>query len=256
MQIGLLNAVQAGLERAFTIFVEAEPRFLLPAGLRIIVAIRQRDRELVIHSSFVGEPCVPSQLLWSDLRGENRAAGSNGASQKIVEHPKVREDEMTHFNEEPRSTSNQNLIINLPNARYSYQTAALFTYNKDYQRTAKDLCEKTAELGARARAHKGSYSILGTSSEETAAKIVIYEDGKGKMNGGLHLRDGVYVLIRANGTAGQRNRTILAEKGLLTLLSADTIGVAPSHEQPFHYLRVDDTNVNQCLELLRVCALS
>ena len=75
---------------------EAEPS-LLPAGLRIIVAVRQRHRELVIHSTFAGEPCAPSQLIWSDLRGENRAASNDGAVQRIEEHLRVREDKMTHF---------------------------------------------------------------------------------------------------------------------------------------------------------------
>jgi hypothetical protein len=254
----LLTAVQAGLERAFTTFVEAEPRFLLPAGLRIIVAVRQRHRELVIHSTFVGEPCAPSQLFWSDLLDENRAAQNDAAAHRIEEHLIVREDKMTHFNEEPERTSDRNPINNMCSEdRHSYQTAPLSAYSGENQRAAKDLYEKVAQLGARTKRYKGSYSIFGISLPETVAKIVIYEDGKGKTNGGLHLRHGIYVLIRANGTAGERNRATLAEHGLLaTLPSSDTIGVAPAHGERFHYIRVDDTHVNQCLDLLRVCALT
>jgi hypothetical protein len=253
----LLTSVQAGLERAFTVFVEAEPGFLLPAGLRIIVAVRQRHRELVIHSTVVDEPCTPSQLFWSDLRGENWVAQSNRAGQRIGEHLTVREDKMTHLNEQPQHTSNRNPIDNLPVDSHSYQTVPLSLYSGGNQQTAKDLYVKITQLGARTRRYKGSYSIFGIALPETVAKIVIYEDGKGKTNGGLHLRHGVYVLIRANGTVGERNRATLSENGLLvTLLSSETIGIAPAHGERFHYLRVDETNVYQCLELLRVCALA
>lgn len=53
--------------------------------------------------------------------------------------------------------------------------------------------------------HKGSYSFFGSSSQETQAKIIIYEEGKDKVNAPLHLRAGVYARIRANGMAGERN---------------------------------------------------
>jgi hypothetical protein len=254
----LLAAVQGGLERAFTTFVEAEPSFLLPVGLRIIVAVRQRHRELVIHSTLVGEPCAPAQLFWSDLRDENHAAPNDGAVHRIGEHLTDREDKMTHFNEEPQHTSDRNAFNNLASEdRHSYQTAPLSAYSGENQRTAEDLYEKIAQLGARTKRYKGSYSIFGISLQETIAKIVICEDGKGKMNGGFNLRHGIYVLIRANGTAGELNRSTLAEHGLLaTLPSSDTIGVAPAHGERFHYLRVDDTNARQCLDLPRVCALT
>ena len=252
----LLTAVQAGLERAFTTFVEAEPSFLLPAGLRIIVAVRQRHRELVIHSTFVDEPCTPSQLSWSDSRDENHAEQNDGAAHRKQEHITVREDKMNHFNNEDQRTSNRNPIHDLGSEdRHSYQTAPLSAYSAENQRAAAEFYDKIARLGARTKRYKGSYSILGLSSQETVAKVVIYEEGKGKVNGELTLRPGVYALIRANGTAGERNRATLAANGLLAALSSsDTIGVAPAHGERFHYLRADDTNVNQCLELLSVCA--
>lgn len=254
----LLTAVQAGLERAFTTFVEAEPSFLLPAGLRIIVAVRQRHRELVIHSTFVDESCTPAQLSWRDSRDENHAEQNDGAAHRTQEHITVREDKMTDFNNEDQRTSDRSPINNLGSEdRHSYQTAPLSAYSGENQRAAEDLYEQIAQLGARTKRYKGSYSIFGISLQETVAKIVIYEDGKGKTNGGLHLRHGIYVLIRANGTAGERNRATLAEHGLLaTLPSSDTVGVAPAHGERFHYLRVDDSNVKQCLDLLRVCALT
>ena len=252
----LLTAVQAGLARAFTTFAEAEPSFLLPAGLRIIVAVRQRHRELVIHSTFVDESCTPAQLSWRDSRDENHAEQNDGAAHRTQEHITVREDKMTHFNEEPQRTFNRNPINNVGSEdRYSYQTAPLSAYSGENQRAAEDLYGKIAQLGARTKRYKGSYSVFDRSSPETIAKIVIYEEGKGKTNGGLHLRHGIYVLIRANGTAGERNRATLAANNLLAALpSSDTIGVAPAHGERFHYLRVEDTNINRCIELLRVCA--
>jgi len=141
--------------------------------------------------------------------------------------------------------------------RRSYQTAPLAAYTAKHRQVAEDLYNKIAQLGARTKRYKGSYSISGKLSQETAAKVVICEEGKGKANGGLDLLSGVYALVRANGVAGERNSAMLAENGLLTALSADgTIGVAPRHEERFRYIRVDDTNQNQCLELLRVCACS
>lgn len=253
----LLTAVQAGLERAFTTFVEAEPTFLLPAGLRIIVAVRQRHRELVIHSTFVDEPCAPSQLSWSDSRDENHAEQNNEAANRTQKHITVREDKMTDFNNEDQHTSNRNPIHDLGSEdRHSYQTAPLSAYSAENQRAAGEFYDKIA-VGARTKQFKGSYSIFGISSKETVAKVVIYEGGKGKVNGEWHPRPGVYALIRANGTAGEQNRAALAANGLLAALpSSDTIGVAPKHTERFYYLRVDDTNVNHCLELLRVCALT
>jgi hypothetical protein len=68
---------------------------------------------------------------------------------------------------------------------------------------------------ARAKAYKGSFSLIAVSSDATAAKIVIYEDGKGKVNGiDPFLVDGVYVLIRVQNADAHR-----------------TIGVAPKHDE-------------------------
>jgi hypothetical protein len=241
----MLTAVQAGLDRAFTTFVEAAPDFLLPAGLRIIVAVRQRHRDLVIHSTVVDKPCTPSQLSWSDSRDENHVEQNNGPVHRTQDYITFQGDKMTNFNDEDLSSENRN----------SYQTAPLSAYSAENQRSAVELYDKTARLGARAKPYKGSYSFFGTASQETVAKIIIYEEGKGKVNGKSHLRTGVYALIRANGRVGERNRAAVAANGLLAaLLSSDTIGVAPAHGERFHYLRVDDSNLNQCIELLDVIA--
>jgi len=136
----------------------------------------------------------------------------------------------------------------------SYQTAPLTQYSAQNQRLAEDLYARI-NSSARTKKYKGSYSIFSDSSNDTAAKIVIYEDGKGRVNRALHLRPGVYALIRANGTAGKRNTASLSAAGLLTSFpSSDTIGVAPAHRERFRYLRVDDANLNYCVEMIRICA--
>jgi hypothetical protein len=76
---------------------------------------------------------------------------------------------------------------------------------------------------ARAKAHRANFSVIAASSDATAAKIVIYEAGKGKINGhDPQLGDGVYVLVRVHGT------------------TARTIGVAPRHHERFAYFRLHD----------------
>lgn len=156
---------------------------------------------------------------------------------------------MTNFINEEQNKFNQN--------RDSYQTAPLSTYSAENQRFAAEFYDKVTQLGVGSKRYKGSYSIFGISSSETIAKVVICEEGKGKVNGKWHVRPGVYVLIRANGGLGERNRSILATNGLLAVLpSSNTIGVAPAHGERFSYLRIDDTNLKQCLELLRVIARS
>jgi hypothetical protein len=245
----MLRAVQEGLERAFTAFVEAEPSFLLPTGLRIKVAVRQRHSEVVIHSAKVNEPCTPSQLPWSHSPEENRIEHVDGPTHRMQERIKFQEDKMTNVSNGEQSKFNQ--------CRDSYQTAPLTAYSAENQRSASELCEQIARLGARTKPHKGSYSVFGPASQETTAKIIIYEEGKGKVNGKSHLRTGVNLLIRANGSIGDRNRATLAANSLLAAIpSSDTIGVAPAHGERFHYIQVDDSNLNHCIELLRVIACS
>jgi hypothetical protein len=67
--------------------------------------------------------------------------------------------------------------------RRSYQTAPLAPYTAKHRQVAEELYRKIAQLGARTKRYKGSYSIFGKSSQETAAKVVICEEGKGKAAG-------------------------------------------------------------------------
>ena len=104
----------------------------------------------------------------------------------------------------------------LPFTEASYQTVPLVEYSPALRGRATALFQLVTERvgAARAKEHKGSFSVLAASSEATAAKIMIYESAKGKINGhDLRLADGVYVLIRVHKSA------------------RCTIGVAPMHHE-------------------------
>jgi len=128
----------------------------------------------------------------------------------------------------------------LPFTETSYQTVPLMEYSSALRERATALFHLVTErVGAtRARECKGSFSVLAASSEATAAKIMIYEGGKGKINGhNLQTADGVYVLIRVQGTA------------------RCTIGVAPMHHERFAYFRLlDGQGLEEIAEFMAACA--
>jgi len=122
----------------------------------------------------------------------------------------------------------------------SYQTAPLVDYSPAFRERAAALFRLVAERvgAARAKEFKGSFSMIAASSDATAAKIVIYEAGKGKINGhDPRLLDGIYVLIRVHGTAGR------------------TIGVAPMHHERFAYFRLhDEQGLEEMADFIAACA--
>lgn len=122
----------------------------------------------------------------------------------------------------------------------SYQTAPLAEYHPALRARATDLFRRIEKRApARAREHKGSFSLLASSSGATAAKIVICEAGKGKTNGhDPRLADGVYVLIRVPASTTGR-----------------TVGVAPNHHERFAYFRLTDQQpLDEMADFLLACA--
>jgi hypothetical protein len=88
----------------------------------------------------------------------------------------------------------------------SYQTAKLHEYPRPFLDVAEDLFNKvSAHLRPeRVERHEGSFSIYADDVEETVAKIVIYDPYLGRASHDWpHVRDGVYVWVRANGSAGE-----------------------------------------------------
>jgi hypothetical protein len=128
----------------------------------------------------------------------------------------------------------------LPFTEASYQTVPLVEYSPALRERATALFQLvTGRVGAaRTKEYKGSFSVLAASSEATAAKIMIYESAKGKINGrDLRLADGVYVLIRVHGSAHC------------------TIGVAPMHHERFAYFRLlDGQGLEEMADFIAACA--
>ena len=122
----------------------------------------------------------------------------------------------------------------------SYQTAPLADYDPALRARAIDLFRRIRQrAAARAREHKGSFSLLAVSSEATAAKVLIYEAGKGKMNGhDPQLADGIYILIRVPAATIGR-----------------TLGVAPNHHERFAYFRLADQQpLDEVADFIVACA--
>lgn len=62
----------------------------------------------------------------------------------------------------------------------SYQTAPLQDYSQEFQALALRLFQRVVEIVGtqQPKEHRGSYSILASSSSATVAKIIIYESRK------------------------------------------------------------------------------
>jgi hypothetical protein len=120
----------------------------------------------------------------------------------------------------------------------SYQTSPLVEYEQDFQDIAADLFQRVpTRCGG--KSEKGSYSFrMSNHSQETTAKIVIYERECGvAMRGELPWRnDGVYVLVRANGVSANalwneittRHRHFAAR-----FLRSDDMAFSPNHDETF-----------------------
>lgn len=122
----------------------------------------------------------------------------------------------------------------------SYQTAPLVEYSAVLRDRAAALFQLVAErVGpARAKQFKGSFSVIAASSDATAAKILIYEAGKGKINGhDPQLTGGIYVLVRVHGAPRR------------------TIAVAPMHHERFAYFRLhEQQGLDEMADFIAACA--
>jgi hypothetical protein len=126
-------------------------------------------------------------------------------------------------------------------AQTSYQTVPLLDYREDLRDRATILFDLVQQrLGpGRVREYKGSFSVLEHPGLATSAKIVIYESGKGSINGpDPSLADGVYVWVRVPG--GPIGRTI---------------AVAPHHDERFAYFRLGDSqDLGEIADFIAACA--
>lgn len=122
----------------------------------------------------------------------------------------------------------------------SYQTAPLAEYSAALRERAAALFQRVAaRVGpARAKQFKGRFSVIAASSDATAAKILIYEAGKGKINGhDPQLANGIYVLVRIYGAPRR------------------TIAIAPIRRERFAYFRLNESQeLDEMADFIAACA--
>src|SRR5438270_1506877 len=123
----------------------------------------------------------------------------------------------------------------------SYQTGRFSEYSTEFVNVADRLANllQQRQTGKPVARFEGSYSIISPNSGETSAKILIFQQGVGKVNLGplaLH-NNGVYILVRRNGTVGPA-----VQASRLAMLSRidqrDEIGVAPKHAEQFGFFPI------------------
>jgi len=144
----------------------------------------------------------------------------------------------------------------------SYQPVPLEEYLQEFQELARRVFQRVSDIvsARQPKPYPGSYSFLAAISSATVAKVIIYEDGKGKTNGDWpDLPNGVYALIRANTDIGDRIWNDLLPPQLpLELDRANrhtTIGVAPRHSAQFAHIRVTEQSLEAIARYLAICAL-
>ncbi|HSC78487.1 MAG TPA: hypothetical protein VLB32_07980 [Candidatus Acidoferrales bacterium] len=146
----------------------------------------------------------------------------------------------------------------------SYRTVPLQRYSLRFRRVADRIFALTREHLApkQLRRGKGSYSIIAASTQETTAKILIFERVKGSRTFGRWplQSEGVYVLIRTNGEAAKNIWDDIAPDELSWFFESrlnrgDTIAVAPNHAERFAYFPVmAGEDLSEIGILLAACA--
>jgi hypothetical protein len=235
-----LRAVKSGLERAFELLLEHYPHFALPSGLQIIVAeYKPRSKKTIVYSARASSPCAPAQMEWHEQSERLEIAIHMSAMEAIMR------------------TDTYNLPLQ-PAAGTrggaSYQTAPLSEYSEHNRSMAENLFStfRNKFPQAKGERYKGSYSIFANSVKGTAAKIVIYETGKGKVNGDWDVSQGVYILVRRSDSVGERASCSLGARKLK--LGDGTIAIAPAHRERFAFERVEDVNDERILSILGACS--
>jgi hypothetical protein len=124
----------------------------------------------------------------------------------------------------------------------SYQTARFVEYAAGFQEVARNIAERVrVRAGDGLKEYDGSFSIIGRTSKETAAKIVIYQPNLGRENlPPFPLQQpGVYILIRNDGEIGPRIWNGQLSWNLLERCVPDAdIGVAPKHAERFRFFPI------------------
>jgi len=150
-----------------------------------------------------------------------------------------------------------------------YQTKEATRYSGEVYRRAARLFQLVHDLmppesaEGHCKIRKGSYSFIAKNTDETSAKIVMYQRGIGRWIVGNEpdWSDGVYIWIRANDESGQafesaaqdpnfRHRWVLSR-----IVPDSAVSVAPHPEEHFYYFRLkQDDDETQIAELLVFCS--
>jgi hypothetical protein len=142
----------------------------------------------------------------------------------------------------------------------AYKTGILADYQRAYLDIAEDIF---ARLSGRVpwsqlKRHKGSFTIVAANSQETAAKIVIYDLEVGRDMGLPRLWDGVYILIRANDSPSVRiwnNVAYQMPQFFGRMDRAQPIAVAPKYDAKFtHFPVMAGSDLNEIVSLLVECS--
>lgn len=144
----------------------------------------------------------------------------------------------------------------------TYQTGRLEQYPETLQAIAEQLFNlvKLRVSSQQARKYPGSYSVLGTTTKETAAKIIIYHPEIGKTSKQWpHVRDGIYVLVRANGRLAKNIWGDILDQELPEMFVRfwrnETISIAPKNAEQFSYFPVmAGDSLDQIAMLLDACS--
>jgi hypothetical protein len=250
---GFFEAVQVGLQLAYELLQKHYPQFALPSGFQVVVAECKRgfEKRVIVRSALVSSPCTPANLEWNQQSERLETAIRVVATMEETmstnnsNEPQLPQLEVTRF----PSVATRNGI--------SYQTAPLYDYSKDNRSKAESVFSTFIGRFPQARAtrHKGSYSIFANSVKGTAAKIIIYEADKGKVNGAWDAREGVYILVRTNDPLGGKVNSALDSHGLkLAMPVAGTIAVAPAHGERFAFELVEDAMDERVQSILGACS--
>jgi hypothetical protein len=144
----------------------------------------------------------------------------------------------------------------------SYQSKPLVEYEERYVNIASTIAQRLSEKvpAAQLKEYKGTFSILRTTTKETAAKIVLWDPENWKSGDALpFMREGVYIWVRANGELGESiwGDTLPVEMPWMfrRLQRTITLQIAPHYDVEFAYFPVmagDD--LDEIAEFLAACA--
>jgi len=126
----------------------------------------------------------------------------------------------------------------------NYQTRPLVEYENRYLEIAQQIMRvvnRRIPL-SQVKEYKGSFSILGSSSQETVAKIVIFNPLHWKTDAEPFMREGVNIWVRCNGKAGAAvwDDIMPVEMPWIfrQMRRKQTMSVAPHYDAQFAYFPV------------------